>query len=68
MYSVYFQDLPLVLKALAKKLPNLTTFCSIEGNAYGDFVIKDDTNTWVVNYNDFTVWQIVKSKEKWVRL
>lgn len=66
MYSVYFQDLPIILKALAEKLPHLTTFTSIEGNYYGDFVVKDDTHTWIINHNNLSVWEIINGK--WVRL
>ena len=42
MFSVYFYDLPKVIEAIKTKLPNLTTFCSIRGNFFGDFVIKNE--------------------------
>lgn len=58
MYSVWFCDLPKVIEAINKKLPNLVTFCSIEGNAYGDFVVKNETDTWIVKHDDFSVWYL----------
>lgn len=65
MYSVWFLDLPKVVKAINVKLPNLSTFCTIEGNAYGDFVVRNETDTWIVKHNDFSVWHLDRSKEKW---
>ena len=61
MYSVWFCDLPKVLEALRKKLPNLTTFCSISGNADGDFIVKNETDKWIVKHNDFSVWHLDKT-------
>ena len=48
MYSVWFQDLKKVLEQLKKKVPEVQTFCSIEGNAYGDFVVKTSSKTYIV--------------------
>lgn len=58
MYSVWFCDLEKVLPQLKKKLPHFVTFCSIQGNANGDFVIKDDTNTYIVKHTDFSIWHL----------
>lgn len=58
MFSVWFCDLPKVIEVINKKLPNLATFCSIEGNASGDFVIHNETDTWIVKHNDFSVWHL----------
>jgi len=58
MYSVWFCDLEEVLYQLKKKLPYFVTFCSIQGNANGDFVIKDDTNTYIVKHTDFSIWHL----------
>lgn len=65
MYSVWFCNLEKAIKALNNKLPNLQTFCSIEGNAHGDFVIKNETDTWIVSHKDFSVWHLEKGKYKW---
>ncbi len=45
MHSVWFCDVPKVINAVNKKVPNLTTFCKIEGNAYGDFIVANETDT-----------------------
>ena len=56
MYSVWFQDLEEVLYQLKKHLPDFTTVCSINGNANGDFVIRDETNVYIVKHTDFSIW------------
>lgn len=56
MYSVWFCDLEKAVAAINAKRPNLATFCSIEGNADGDFVIKNETDTYIVRHTDFSVW------------
>lgn len=71
MYSVWFCDLPKVIEAINKKLPNLTTFCSIEGNAFGDFVIHNGTDTWIVKHDDFSVWHLERTlaeHKEWVEV
>lgn len=71
MYSVWFCDLEKVLYQLKKKLPDFTTFCSIQGNANGDFVIEDDTNTYIVKHTDFSIWHFEgfwKGNGKWVEI
>lgn len=70
MYSVYFNDLKKVIEVLNNKVPNLKTFCSIEGNSHGDFVIHDENafneaDTWIVRHDDFSVWHLEKGKNKW---
>lgn len=65
MYSVWFCDLEKAIKALKEKVPNLSTFCSIEGNFHGDFVIKNETETWIVRHDNFSVWHLEKSSHKW---
>lgn len=64
-YSVWFCDLEKAIKALKEKEPNLETFNSIEGNAYGDFIIKTDTDEWIVKHRDFSVWHKEKGQHKW---
>lgn len=66
MFTVWFCDVQKVIKAIQKKVPNLTTFCAIEGNAYGDFIIRDDTDTWLVKHDDFSVWYLDKIEKKFV--
>lgn len=70
MYPVFFSDLEKVLCQLKKKLPNLMTFCSIQGNANGDFVIKDGTNTYIVIHTGFSVWRLEGDwrNGKWVEI
>ncbi len=65
MYSVWFCDVPKVINAVNKKVPNLTTFCKIEGNAYGDFIVANETDTWIVKHNDFSVWHLERTPPKW---
>ena len=65
MYNVYLNDLNKVIEALNNKVPNLKTFCSIEGNVHGDFVIHNETDTWIIRHNDFSVWHLEKGKNKW---
>ncbi len=65
MYSVWFCDLEKAVKALKEAVPNLSTFCSIEGNVYGDFVIKNETETWIVRHTDYSVWHLEKGGHKW---
>ena len=64
-YSVWFCDLEKAVKALRAKVPNLETFNSIEGNAYGDFLVKTDTEKWIIKHRDFSVWHEEKGKHKW---
>ena len=58
MYSIWFCDLEKAIKALEKACPNFKTFTAIRGNAFGDFVVEDDTNTYIVKHNDFSVWHL----------
>ncbi len=58
MYSVWFSDCQKVIETLKNKCPNLLTFCSIEGNVFGDFIIKDETCTYLVKHSDFSVWYL----------
>jgi len=70
MYSVWFCDLEKAIKALRKVQPNMDTFGSIEGNVYGDFVIKDFTTTYIVKHTDFSVWCLLGDwrNGKWVKI
>lgn len=67
MYSVWFQDLEKVIQVMKEKVPTMETFNEIRGNAFGDFIIQDDTNTYIVKHTDFSVWHLSnwKSKESW---
>lgn len=58
MYSVWFCDCTKAIEAMREKVPNMVTFCSIHGNVNGDFVIKDNTNIYIVKHKDFSVWRL----------
>lgn len=62
MYSVWFEDLEKAICEFRTHLPHIKTFTSIEGNAYGDFVIKTDTKTFIVSHKNFIIW---KSSGDW---
>lgn len=66
-YNVWFCDLEKVIEAFREKV-NASTFSSISGNAYGDFVIKHGDDTWIVKHRDFSVWHLVGDWRdgKWV--
>ena len=55
MYSVWLCDLEKALEVLKEKT-HMLTFCSIEGNAHGDFIIKDGYCTYLVKHTDFSIW------------
>ena len=38
-------------------MPRCTTVNSISGNACGDFVIKNDTDTYIIKHTDWTLWK-----------
>ena len=61
MYGVWFCDLQKVIAAMAKKVPTMETFTSIEGNADGDFVVRNCTITYIVKHTDFSVWKRIGS-------
>lgn len=65
MYSVYFSDLKKAIEVFNNKIPNLVTFCSIEGNIHGDIIIHNETDTWIVRHNDFSVWHLERGKNRW---
>lgn len=69
-YSIWFSDCVLAIEAINKRLPNMETFNSIEGNAYGDFVIKNDTDVYIVKHKDFSVWHLEGDWKngKWVEV
>lgn len=57
MYRVWFDDLEKAIAALRKVMKD-ELFCSISGNAYGDFVFKiDEERTYIVKHDDFSVWR-----------
>lgn len=56
-FRVWFDDLEKAIAALRSKMSD-DLFCSISGNAYGDFVFKiDDGITYIVKHGDFSVWK-----------
>lgn len=57
MYSVWFSDLEKALQVLKEKT-HMVTFCSIEGNADGDFIIKDNICTYLIKTSDFSIWYL----------
>lgn len=70
MYSVWFNDLEAVILKVKEKLPNMATFGEIKGNAYGDFVIKSDTDTYIVKHDDLSIWHMEGDwrSKKWVEV
>lgn len=57
MYRVWFDDLEKALAAVRSKTAH-ALFCSISGNACGDFVFKiDEDTTYIVKHEDFSVWR-----------
>lgn len=73
MYTVWFSDLEKVLKVFHEKLPHVVTFCSLGGNAYGDFLIKTDMATYCVRPSDLSVWRLDKNNKnchwgEWVKV
>lgn len=67
MCPVSFKDLEKVIQVMKEKVPTMEVFTEIYANAFGDFVIQDDTNTYVVKHTDFSVWYLPdwKLKEPW---
>ncbi len=55
MYSVLFKDLEKVIQVMKEKVPTMTTFCSINGNANGDFVVRNETEVYIVKHTDFSI-------------
>lgn len=55
MYRIRFDDLEKAIAAFRKVVPD-ELFCSISGNAYGDFIfeISEDIK-YTVKHNDFSV-------------
>ena len=69
MYSVWFCDLKKALDALEKVCPHFKTFTVIRGNVYGDFIIEDGINTYIVKHNDFSVWYLENGwRGKWIEV
>lgn len=71
MYSVWFCDLEKAIKVFRKVCPHFETFTSIYGNAYGDFVIKYNNDSYIVKHSDFSVWRFEGGDwrtGKWVRI
>ena len=61
MYRVWFQDLEKALKVFQEKVP-CDLFCSIQGNAHGDFVFYiDELDTYIVKHDDFSVWKLIRN-------
>lgn len=57
MYRVWFDDLEKAIAAF-RKVGLAELFCSISGNAYGDFVFKiNDEITYTVKHDDFSIWR-----------
>lgn len=57
MYRVWFKDLEKAISTFRSKVPD-ELFCSIEGNAFGDFVIVIDENSrYIVKHDDWSVWK-----------
>ena len=65
MYNVWFCDLKKVIAALEEKVPNMQLFGNIKGNVDGDFIIKYDTDTYLVKHTDFYVWKLRDIPFEW---
>lgn len=58
MYRVWFTDLEKAINAFRSKVPD-ELFSSIQGNAFGDFVITLDENSkYIVKHDDWSVWKL----------
>lgn len=56
MFNVWFCDLEKAIKAFQAACPSVDLFQSIDGNVYGDFIIRTDSHEYIVNHKDFSVW------------
>lgn len=57
MYRIWFVDLEKALTAF-KAIVKDDLFCSIEGNANGDFIFTiDEGKKYIVSHKDFSVWK-----------
>lgn len=71
MFRVWFDDLEKAIAAFRAVVKD-DLFCSIEGNACGDFIFRIDENKeYLVDHKDFSVWKRVgdwKSGHPWERI
>lgn len=57
MYRVWFEDLQKAVIIFRARTGH-DLFCSVSGNAYGDFVFKiNEDTTYIVKHTDFSVWE-----------
>lgn len=70
MYSVWLEDLAKIIEVFNKKKPTFKTFTSIHGNAYGDFVIKNDADTFIIRHTDWSLWKKENNNdtEQWIEI
>lgn len=68
MYRVWFNDLEKALAAF-RAVVKADLFCSIEGNACGDFIFRiSEDEEYIVTHKDFAVWKRVgdwRSSRPW---
>ena len=56
MFRMWISDFEKALKAV-RKAGKTDMICSIEANAYGDFVVfTNEETSYIVKHNDFSVW------------
>lgn len=67
---MWFSDLEKALAVFKIKCPEVETFETIEGNMYGDFVIRTSTSTFLITHDNFNIYQHDKlwDVNKWVRV
>lgn len=70
-YSVWIEDLDKAIAVFSGKMPLHTPVNSITGNAFGDFVIINDENTYIIKHTDWSLWKLEGSWSdgvKWVEV
>ena len=54
---VLVEDLDKAIAVFSGKMPLYTPVNLIRGNAFGDFIIENDTDTYIIKHTDWTLWK-----------
>ena len=68
---MWFSDLEKALKVFREKCPECETFEGLEGNIYGDFIIRVTGNTiYLITHETFKIYRHERKGDdnKWVRV
>lgn len=62
-WPVLIENLDKAIAVFSGKMPPGTLVNSIQGNVHGDFIVKNDTDVYIIKHADWSLWK--REGESW---